>query len=182
VLRHQPVGLSRLGDFSVIALKKNLEFIKLKPESVFGGYKAPRTPLFRQAIVDMTSSEPINVDDWIFEEELEDLTAGCPPIKKEDVQEKVEFSPPPHIPMLPGKSRPKRSKAPRRHPEDADTQDRVLAAMVDEGFTWEYIAHPSDLAYFPELSRQNFPIPRFPYSKIDTSVSRKKWRRGVTNK
>jgi len=88
----------------------------------------------------MTSSEPINVDDWRYPLDVEDYADCCQAVKQEDVkEEKVDFSPPPDIPILPGKSRSKRPKTPRRHPEDADIQDKVLASMVDAGFTWEYL-------------------------------------------
>jgi hypothetical protein len=77
----------------------------------------------------MTTESPIDVDNFTFEE----VNFGEPikPELKEDNSTDTEnFWDTP----------PKKRKSPkRRHPDDADMEDRVLVELVDSEMSWEYV-------------------------------------------
>lgn len=85
----------------------------------------------------MTATEPIDLDEELKVEE-EDLYGT--PVKKEPRQQTdFEFE----TPTKSGKGNKGSKKgspydrpSPRRHPESANTEDRVLVALVDSGMKW----------------------------------------------
>jgi hypothetical protein len=85
----------------------------------------------------MTATEPIDLDE---EFKVEEDLYGTTPIKKEPRQPTdFEFE----TPTKPGKGKkvskngsPYNRPSPRRHPESANTEDRVLVTLVDSGMDW----------------------------------------------
>ena len=81
----------------------------------------------------MTAKEPIDLDCFKIEEDL----YGDKIISK---QESPEFDTP--EPEFSFKGKKLKGKSPyskpsnRRHPEDAETEDKVLVALVDGGMPW----------------------------------------------
>jgi hypothetical protein len=80
----------------------------------------------------MTSTQPIDLDTFMFEDDLYGEQA-----KIEETDPIID--PEPNVPMKPQKKSPYAKPVHRRHPEDADTEDRVLVKLVDEGWSWEYV-------------------------------------------
>ena len=84
----------------------------------------------------MTSAEPIDVDTFKFEEDLygEPVKLEAPDVAKESDSES-EFQ----FPYKPGSKRPRCTRpSHKRHPEDADTEDQVLVALVDGHWDWRF--------------------------------------------
>ena len=82
----------------------------------------------------MTTVEPIDLDTFKFEEDL-----YGEPVKSEAVQEKDEYDSDPDLPYMPPLKKARYSKpSHKRHPEDADTEDRVLVSLVDGGWDWRW--------------------------------------------
>lgn len=80
----------------------------------------------------MTSTKPIDLDTFKFEE---DLYGEQVKIEKSDPI--VDFKP--NTPFKSLEKSPYAKPVHRRHPEDADMEDRVLVGLVDGGWSWEYV-------------------------------------------
>ena len=81
----------------------------------------------------MTAEAPIDVDDFMSEEE--DLYGEQIKTKARDDSSSDEGE----IFDSPSKKRRFSHRKPyyRRHPEDAELQDRILVNLVNEGWSWE---------------------------------------------
>jgi hypothetical protein len=78
----------------------------------------------------MTSAKPIDLDTFEFEEDLYDEQVGT-----ENPDPTIDLEP--NTPSKSWKKAPYAKPVHRRHPEDADMEDRVLVKLVDEGWSWE---------------------------------------------